>query len=279
MTQISKTWWGRKFIEALEEEGDSGRLSRGRSYARPGNPKIKHFEIQQDLVIAQIRGSVNPYFGVYKEPTYTITIEFEPISPARWTAAIALMATKASLVSRLMLNEMPDTIDDTFSVLGLNLLPRSSQDFQADCTCPDWGHPCKHIAGTYYLIAAALDRDPFLLFELRGLSRQDLLTELAKTPLGSALATELQRSTRPPQHSDSYYTRPIATTVQHSPSLRDYWHGERRLPDDIPPATVPPVAGIPIKKQGDRPPFWERDNSFIEAMETIYNQVRKKGGL
>ncbi len=35
-----------------------------------------------------------------------------------------------------------------------------------------------------------LDQDPFLLFELRGLSRDDLQKELAKSPLGHALSTE-----------------------------------------------------------------------------------------
>jgi len=54
--------------------------------------------------MAQVRGSVNPYFGVYKEPLYTITIEFKSISAANWSAAIAYVASKASLISRLMLN-------------------------------------------------------------------------------------------------------------------------------------------------------------------------------
>jgi len=78
---------------------DSGRLSRG-SYARGG--KVKSFQIEDGLIMAQVRGSVNPYLG-YKEPL-TITIEFKSISAANWSAAIAYVASKASLISRLMLN-------------------------------------------------------------------------------------------------------------------------------------------------------------------------------
>lgn len=277
MSQFSRTWWGQKFIAALEQFTDPGRLSRGRSYAR--NDKVKSFQIKDGIVAARVRGTVNPYFGVYKEPLYTTTIEFQPISAAKWTAAIGLIASRAGLISRLMLNEIPDTIEDSFSLLGLHLLPHSHKDFETHCSCPDWENPCKHIAGVYYLVAAALDRDPFLLFELRGLSRENLLKELAKTPLGQALSAELQRSQHPPHAVTSYYTQPQTQSIETVESLRDFWHGAKRLPQTIESLPETLVAGIPVKKQGDFPTFWQRDNSFITAMETLYEQVRTKGQL
>ncbi|GAB4301793.1 MAG: hypothetical protein Kow0091_00360 [Geminocystis sp.] len=66
MSKFSKTWWGQRFIEALESFTDSGRLSRGRSYANNG--KVKEYKITKGKITAKVRGSVNPYFGVYKEP-------------------------------------------------------------------------------------------------------------------------------------------------------------------------------------------------------------------
>jgi uncharacterized Zn finger protein len=277
MSQFSRTWWGQKFIEALEEFTDSGRLSRGRAYAK--NDKVKSFVIKDGIVTAKVRGSVNPYYGVYKEPLYTTTIEFQPISAAKWAAAIALIASRASLISRLLLNEIPENIEDSFAVLKLNLLPHSRKDFDSNCSCPDWENPCKHIAGVYYLVAAELDRDPFLLFELRGLSRTDLQKELAKSPLGQALSAELQLEKRPPQPTSSYYTRPQTKSAGKVDGLRDFWHGAKRLPQTIEPLPQTIVAGIPIKKQGDYPAFWQRDNSFLAAMETVYEQVRNKGQI
>ncbi len=272
-SKLSRTWWGQKFIVALEQASDAGRLSRGRAY--PNNGKITRFEIKDGVVDARVRGSINAYFGVHKEPLYTITIEFNPISAAKWSAAIALIASKASLISRLLLNEIPDTIEQSFSTLGLSFLPASKKDFKAKCSCPDWGDPCKHIAGVYYKVAAELDRDPFLLFELRGLSRQDLLKELAKSPLGQALSAELQMEARSPTPSTSYYTRP-ETAPAPVATLRDFWHGAKRLPQTIEPIAPTLVSAISIKKQGDFPAFWHRDNSFIDAAETLYNQVRAK---
>lgn len=277
MTQslFSRTWWGQKFIGALEPLMDSGRLGRGRSYAR-GN-KVKMFEIKDGTVFAQVRGSVNAYFGVHKEPTYTTTIEFEPISAANWSAAIAVIASKASLISRLLLNEMPENIEASFKKLGLHLLPASKHDFHTHCSCPDWSNPCKHIAGVYYLIAEQLDNDPFLLFELRGLSRATLQQELAKSPLGKALCAEMLLEKAPPHVVESYYSRPVTVALTDCPDLHHFWHGSKRLPQTLDPLPQVPVAAIPLKKQGDCPAFWQRDNSFLDAMETLYDTVKTKG--
>src|SRR5207253_1847109 len=93
------------------------------------------------------------------------------------------LSTRASFVARLLMNEMPDTIDEAFAGLGTHLLPHDRRDLITDCSCPDWSNPCKHIAGVYYLLAADLDSDPFLLFELRGLSRKNLRHQLEQSPL------------------------------------------------------------------------------------------------
>lgn len=274
MAQFSRTWWGKKFIEALEQFTDPGRLSRGRSYASGG--KVKSFQIKDGLVTAKVRGSVNPYFGVYTEPLYTTTIEFQPISPAKWSAAIALIASKASLISRLLLNEIPDNIEDSFATLGLHLLPHNKKDFKSDCSCPDYSNPCKHIAGVHYLVAAELDRDPFLLFELRGLSKADLHKELVKSPLGMALSAELATQNALPTPSETFYTKPETQSAESIANLREFWYGAKRLPSLPEPPSQTNVPAILVKKQGDFPPFWHKDSSFIETMEEFYQRVRTK---
>lgn len=273
MAQFRRTWWGQKFIAALETFSDSNRLSRGRTYARGG--KVKKFEIKEGTVVAQVRGSINPYFGVYKEPLYNISIEFEVISRAKWSAIIGVMAAKAGLISRLLLNEIPENIEGTFNILGVSLLPHTHDDFKAKCSCPDWSNPCKHIAGVYYLIASEIDQDPFLLFELRGISRDDLKAELAKSPLGQALSAETLGIPSPPKSVDSYFTQPVLQEIPSSVSLKDFWQGAKPLPKTVESAASS-VSAVLIKKQGDYPAFWHRDNSFIKAMEEFYQRIRTK---
>ncbi len=274
MAGFSRTWWGQRFLEALERFTDPARLGRGRSYANGG--RILNYQIRDGTVRAQVRGSINAYFGVHKEPVYTTTVTLKPISTANWTKVIADISAKAAPVAKLLLNDMPEDIDDTFGLLGLDLLPGSKADFATQCSCPDGYNPCKHIAGLCYVLASALDRDPFLLFELRGLARAQLRVELAKSPLGQLLASEFDMPEVEPKPAISYYTRPIAEPAPAAISYKEFWTGARRLP---PPPEAPPAPVVPallIRKQGDYPPFWPKDQSFIALMKEIYERVRTR---
>ncbi len=274
MAQFSQTWWGQRFIEALETFTESNRLGRGRSYARNG--KIKSYQIKDGKITAQVRGSVNPYFGVYKEPLYNTKIEIKTISRSNWSKVIATIASKASWVSKLLMNEVPDNIESAFQPLKLHLLPHNRKDFTTTCSCPDHSNPCKHIAGVYYLIAAQLDQDPFLLFELRGMTREALQLELEKSPLGRALGESLKSQPLSAQPVDSYYTQPQKIPLPQLNSPQDYWLGTKPLPQTIETSSETSIAAISVKKGGDYPAFWDRDNSFLEVMEEFYGRVRTK---
>jgi uncharacterized Zn finger protein len=275
MAQFSRTWWGQRFIAALEEFTDPARLGRGRSYASGG--RILEYTLAKGTVTAKVRGSINPYFGVYKEPIYKTTITIKAITAADWSKVIRQIASRADLVTKLLMNEMPDTIEDAFSELRLHLLPHSERDFVTSCSCPDWANPCKHIAGVYYLLASALDQDPFVMFELRGLSRDDLHAELVRSPLGKILASALMSSDVPPvEPVESYYTPPAREQVAVVTSHKEYWTGAKRLPALPATASQASVPALLIKKQGDYPPFWPKDVSFISVMEELYDRVRTK---
>jgi uncharacterized Zn finger protein len=275
MARFSRTWWGVRFIEALEKITDPGRLSRGRSYARNG--KVRDFQLSKGKITAKVRGSKNPYFGVYKEPLYKTTIQITPISKANWSKVIESISYKASYVSKLLMNEMPENIEAAFSALSLSLLPQSQKDLITDCSCPDWANPCKHIAGVYYLVASEFDRDPFLMFELRGLSQDELQQELGKSPLGKILLEQIVADEQAHlASSESYYTKLSEQEIKAEVSLKEFWTGNKRLPQNIEASVPSTVDAILVKKQGDFPSFWEKDASFVEVMEDFYQIVKKK---
>ena len=279
MAQFGRTWWGERFLRALERFTDAGRLGRGRAYA--SNGRVVEHKLERGTVVAKVRGSINPYFGVYKEPLYRTTIKITQIAPDDWTKVVGRIAARADLVTKLLQQEMPDPIEDAFAEAGLHLLPQGKGDFTTDCSCPDWDNPCKHIAGVYYLLARDLDRDPFVLFELRGLSRDALHAELVKSPLGEILASSLGADELPIAPAESFHTRPTKRSPGPAGSHRTFWSGARRLqparPAAAPSGAPPPhVPALVVKKQGDYPPFWHKDGSFIEAMEELYERVRTK---
>ncbi|MFN8633484.1 MAG: SWIM zinc finger family protein [Chloroflexota bacterium] len=293
MAQYGRTWWGERFLQALERFTDPRRLGRGRAYA--GNGRVTEHVLKDGVVRAKVRGSINPYFGVYKEPLYDTTIKIKQIPRAGWEQVIRRIASRADLIAKLLQQEMPDRIEEVFAAEDVHLLPGSRSDFTTQCSCPDWENPCKHIAGVYFLLARDLDRDPFVLFELRGLSREALHEELVKSPMGEILASELKSEDVPVQPVASYHTRPTRSKVNAQPgngkagaakdgnaaadhpelNHREFWAGARRLP---PLAPAPPtrVPALVVKRQGDYPPFWHKDSSFVETMEELYERVRAK---
>ena len=273
--KMSKTWRGRRFLEVLESFTEAGRLARGRQYL--SNHRVSRWEIRGNRVEATIRGKINPYYGIHEVPVYDTWLTFTPIPHEAWDEALSLIGSRAGYISRLLFNEMPDEIERPLSELGVNLLPSNQADVASGCSCPDYENPCKHVAALYLLLAGRLDQDPFLLFELRGLSRAELIQRLRATPLGTALASALDEAPPPPQSAASFFTRPVEQALPDKVSPRTFWRGQRKLPAGVEPPPPAAVSGILIRKGGDFPPFWDKDESFVEVMDAVYEQVRKKG--
>ena len=278
MTRLARTWWGERLLDVLQDCMDSGRLARGRSYAGPS--RILEFDINGSTVTARVRGNINPYFGVRKEPRYTVKVSLKQFSSANWEAVTDQISQNAAFLSQLMVNEMPPTIEDAFAGLHSNLLPREKDDLVSNCSCPDYASPCKHVAGVYYKIASMLDRDPLLLFQLRGMSFAKLRSKLEATPLGQALLDQRGSDAGEVDYRTHLYTAPHLAPLN-KPELKSFWQGREKLPEvtSVDPAMLKPA--ILVRKGGHLPPFWEQPGSFIDAMEAVYTHIlaKNKKGL
>ena len=171
------TWWGQRWIEALQHvlQGDARRLERGRSYARAG--RVHDLEVSAGKVLAQVTGT---------RPTpYRVEMELAQLADEAWRKAISAMAAQAQFSAELLAGEMPRSIDEAFRAGGSSLFPEQRSELKTSCSCPDWGAPCKHVAAAHYVLGDAFDRDPFLLFELRGRPRARVLGELRQARSGA----------------------------------------------------------------------------------------------
>jgi uncharacterized Zn finger protein len=167
---IGEQWWSRRFIGVLESLGMTGRLARGRNYARSG--QVLGFEISPGYVTAQVQGSrVKPY---------RVRIQVLPLTTPQWRRVEQALAGQALFRARLLAGEMPREIEGVFADCGTPLFPRSERDMVMSCSCPDWGVPCKHLAAVCYVLAEAFDADPFGMLAWRGRSRDDLLAALRR---------------------------------------------------------------------------------------------------
>jgi len=277
MSTKTKTWWGERLLEALENFTDSGRLQRGRAYA--SDNRIKQWSIKKGLVQAKVRGNKNPYFGVYEEPMYKTNVQMTHLTAAQWKKVIARLTERASFIAKLLVDEIPENIEDVFAEFDTHLLPNNYKDFKVSCSCPDYAVPCKHIAGVCYRLATVLDTNPLLLFEMRGLAPEKLQQELIKSPLGKVLANAQGAGTSELKAVESLYTRPELKAMPDSVSVKQFWQGTSPLPNELPVLQAANIPAVLIKKGGDYPPFWHKQSSFIDVMEDFYVRMRKNNGV
>ena len=271
--KLHKTWRGEAFVESLTQFIDSGRLARGKAYRT--DHRILKFEISDGRVTATVRGNKNPYFGVYKEPKYKVSLNFKQIQQQAWTKIIANICNNPAWLAKLMLNEIPDNLGQAFG--EFSLLPKRFSDINSNCSCPDHTNPCKHMAGVYYRIANILDGNPMLLFPLHGLSITQLQQKLRETDLGAAFAEHLAKpeEIKLTKASHRYaVVKRLKKMNQHSLTPLRYWEMQPIKPhnDEL----YEPIAASLIKKQGDYPKFWVKQGSFTYAMEGIYTYIRTK---
>jgi uncharacterized Zn finger protein len=168
---FAKSWWARKWIEVLESFDLDSRLARGKHYARRG--QVISIDIQKGKVSALVQGS--------RSHPYKVSLGVELIPAAAWKKVVTAMAAEAGFSARLLNGEMPWDIERAFESVKVSLFPAGLKELNTHCTCPDWSNPCKHIAAVYYLLGEEFDRDPFLLFRLRGMGREELLEALGRS--------------------------------------------------------------------------------------------------
>jgi len=121
-------------------------------------------------VVARVKGS--------RPQPYAVRIELPTLADETWERVIAALSSSARFAASLLAGKMPPDIDQVFAEHGAHLFPASEDELETDCSCPDWANPCKHVAAVHYVLGAELDRDPFLLFRLRGRSRDQVIAAL-----------------------------------------------------------------------------------------------------
>jgi uncharacterized Zn finger protein len=178
------TWWGTAWLIALEERArlDPNRLSRGRGYARRGTVEV--LEITHGLVRAEVQGS--------RAQPYQVTVRVREFDAGEWDRVLDAIAAELGHTAALVDGELPPEVADDIAATGLDILPGAGE-VQPRCSCPDWADPCKHAAAVCYLVADALDADPFALLRLRGRERDEILAGLRarrRTGLSSAPAVQ-----------------------------------------------------------------------------------------
>jgi len=257
---FGKSWWANRWIDVLESFNIGARLRRGRSYARRG--QVLSIEIGTGMVSATVQGS---------RPTpYQVQITVATLSKAQWKRLAASLGKQAFFAARLLAGEMPEDIEQAFQAAGLSLFPGTSNDLQTACSCPDWSNPCKHIAAVYYLLGEEFDRDPFMIFRLRGMEREELIRLM-----GGATATKGRRARKgeaPPLPAPEREPPPGPL----SPAPDSFWGRDDPRAELLGEVRIPPVSAALLRRLGSFP-FWRGEEDFADVLEDTFREAAPKG--
>src|SRR3989304_1842288 len=245
---FGESWWARRWIAVLESFNIGARLGRGRSYARRG--QVLSVEIDEGKVNAKVQGS--------RPKPYHIKLEVKTLSASDWQKLAKVLSRQAIFSAKLLMGEMPLDIEKAFKEAGLSLFPERLKDLKTDCSCPDWSNPCKHIAAVYYLLAEEFDRDPFMIFRLRGKEKDDLIAALRELRTGGEEAPLVAETSPLDGIAAAEPPLPLEECLDH------FWVAGEGLASFHPDIAPPPVLEAVLKRLGP-PPIGKKVEEALEA--------------
>jgi uncharacterized Zn finger protein len=183
-TKIATSFWGSAWCKHLESFSDyENRLPRGRTYVRNGS--VLHISIKSGSIEALVQGS----------SLYVQSIHINPLPAATWKTLQARSQGKIGSLIELLQGKISDEIMSVVTHKDEGLFPKP-KEIKLSCTCPDSAGLCKHLAAVLYGIGARLDTQPELLFKLRGVDHNELISAVdPATALGSSAKPTGRRRT------------------------------------------------------------------------------------
>ena len=245
-----REWWTQQWLDLLNSYRFKKRLERGRNYAREGNVLSIEFKDQRVLAIVQ---------GSDPQP-YELSIWLDAFSQEDWDNIIETLSEKAIYVAKLLAGEMPDDIESVFTANGLSLFPFTLSEVRSRCSCPDKANPCKHIAAVYYLLGDRFSADPFVLFQLRGQSKDSIIAAL--------------RQKRGIDEEAPTATVPTLSSVP--VTLEQFWNYDRQLESSLVVIAPPPSSETILDVLGpivsDRSRAAE-SKAIVGYLKALYQQI------
>ncbi len=172
---IARSFWGKGWCDHLESFSDyENRLPRGRTYVRNGS--VCHLEIRPGRIEAIVSGS----------ELYNIRIDIEKLKPAVWKKVKQQCLGRIGSMLELLQGKLSDGVMAVVADRDDGLFPKPSE-IKLNCSCPDWATMCKHVAAVMYGVGSRLDTRPELLFLLRDVDAQELISAELTVPTDAVL--------------------------------------------------------------------------------------------
>ena len=253
-------WWVEQWMELINSYRFKKRLERAWTYAREGNVTSIHFEGRR--VHARVQGT--------EEDPYKVKLWLDVLSDEDWGYVLEALTQKAKWSAQLLAGIMPADIERAFAASGRRLFPFKLQEVRSECNCPDQANPCKHISAIYFLMGDRFSEDPFVLFQLRGRTRDALLKDLAEERRKILFTISKNKNCNLINNkAQPLYLHPAIK----DPSL--WWKYDSALSSDLVVITPTMESDTGIKSAGDLP--LAEEPKFPSAKQKFLNNLNKQG--
>jgi uncharacterized Zn finger protein len=174
--KIARTFWAKAWCDHLESFSDyENRLPRGRTYVRNGS--VCHLGIERGEINAMVGGS----------EIYKVKITIKTLAPKKWKEVKNRCAGQIGSLLELLQGRLSKNVMSVVTDRAKGLFPLPGE-ISLKCSCPDWAVMCKHVAAALYGVGARLDHEPELLFLLRGVDHEELIS--AEVGVAAAVGTK-----------------------------------------------------------------------------------------
>ena len=162
--RIAQTFWGEGWCRHLKKFSDfENRLPRGRTYVRSG--AVCHLEIGSGQISGKVSGS----------ELYDVRLKIRALPADKWARLKSRCVGQVSSALELLQGRLSDRVMSVVTDRDQGLFP-GPREMTMSCSCPDWATMCKHVAAVLYGVGARLDESPELLFLLRGVDYNQLVS-------------------------------------------------------------------------------------------------------
>jgi len=172
----STGWWAKAWLRAVEEAAyGEADLRRGRALAR--GAKVGAVTVGAGTFVAAVEEG---------DDAHTVSGTVGTWDDVAAATLVEIVAARSGRITELLAGELPLTLVEDAEEAGVELVPYGGE-LAATCTCQAWLDPCPHALAVLVVLGHLLDRDPLVLFHLRGLDREQLLARLhARSGVGPA---------------------------------------------------------------------------------------------
>ncbi|WP_107669472.1 SWIM zinc finger family protein [Cyanothece sp. BG0011] len=260
-------WWVIRWLELLDSYRFKKRLERARNYAREGH--ILSIEFSGSEVFAKVQGTE-------PEP-YQVSLSLDPFTDEDWNFIIKSLSKKAIFSAQLLAGKMPDNIEKVFTENGLSVFPFTLSDVHSRCSCPDKANPCKHIGAIYYQLAERFSEDPFIIFQLRGRTKTQILEGLRalRKKQVEPQASSLENSAETVNNSQEIELR--ERQENQDLDINQFWQYQESLDPSL-VVIVPPTDNKTVLDVLGRIPLaYEEAKIVKDYLQQVYQMVSQQG--